>query len=223
MLDKFFGFMKIEDEVSVMETIIEHARIDDEELGLLNTMSEKICTGDFTEVESIYMKIRQINSDSLRIFENTADQIVNAGFDHQKQYDLLRIYQRHELISRYIIATAKRFVIMARLGKAMPKVLEDNFNTMMTEVLKIHKGLKTAFDQYLNDKKKVFDTIIMIEEIENHIDHIRADCLETIYRQANEGNLRMGDMRAIENAIEHLEEIADAVEETATSLEWLLI
>ena len=38
MLDKYFGFTNISDEVSIIDSLLEHARIDEEELYLLNEM-----------------------------------------------------------------------------------------------------------------------------------------------------------------------------------------
>ena len=99
MLDKYFGFLRINDEYSVLDSLIEHIRIDDQELILLSKMIQKLISKETLEVESLYKKITKINDESKRIFENEAEQIIQANFDNQKQYDYLRTFQRIENIS----------------------------------------------------------------------------------------------------------------------------
>ena len=152
MLDKYFGFLKIHDEDSVVESFIEHTRIDDEEILLLQKMIELLCENKSDEVRDYYMKIRSISSDSERVFENIADQIINADFDHQKQYDLLRIYQRIEGISGLIMASAKRILILTKINGTLPEECHPVFRDFMKGLLNIHDLFKDALNQYLNDK-----------------------------------------------------------------------
>ena len=62
-----------------------------------------------------------------------------------------------------------------------------------------------------------------VEEQENHIDHLRSLCLETLYRLGNEDAIPIGSFMVIQEIIEHLEEVSDAIEVAASSLDWLLL
>lgn len=223
MLNKYFGFLNIQDEYSVIESLLEHTRIDEEEIALLSSMINHLCENNLDKIEPDYSKIRQISMESSRIFESTAEQIVQAQFDHQKQYDLLRLYQRIESISGLMISSAKRILILFRIGGSMPPECVDGLKMLMESVVDIHNEFKKALKNYLEDKKTVLELIKIIEEKEHFIDHIRSDCLKTLYQLGNQDKLKMGTFRAIENIVEHLEDVSDSVEAAAKSLEWLLI
>ncbi len=223
MLDKYFGFLKVQDEYTILDSLIEHTRIDEEEIELLTQMVNILCQENSEKTEEVYTKIRKIHQDSRRIFEHTAEQIIQANFDHQKQYDLLRLYQRIESISGYIVATAKRVVLLHRIGGSLPKELHPNLKELIQSIKVIHNEFKTAVIQYTKDKKKLIPTITKIEEMEQNIDHIRAEGLEILYKLANQDKLQLGTFKAIENIIEHIETTSDVVDEAAKSLEWLLI
>ena len=222
MLDKYFGFLKIHDEDSVIESFLEHARIDEEEIAILNEMVEALCNDELEDIQSLYLKIRTISVDSEKMFESIADQIVNADFDHQKQYDLLRIYQRIEGVSGLIIASAKRMLILQKIGGKLPEECKPVFRNFMRGLTTIQELFKQALEQYLNDKKDVFKIISKIEETEHHLDHDRSETLEILYSLGNQGKIKLGDLRAVENTIDHLEDLSDKIEETSKSLEWLL-
>ena len=81
MLEKYFGFLKMQDEYSVVDSLVEHCRIDEEELSLLEDMVHNLCEQRMDKIEELYLKIRKISSDSSRIFENTAEHIIQANFD----------------------------------------------------------------------------------------------------------------------------------------------
>lgn len=223
MLDNYFGFLKVSDEFSVMETLIDHTRVDKAELLLLQSMIISFVEGKPEAIESFYKDIRTKCTESRDTFKQTANLIVSASFDQQKQYDLLRLYQRIGSISNLIIATAKRILILKRIEGKFCEDCKDKTLDFITEVVELHDLFKKALVQYIENKKSVFSIIEQIQEKENFINHIRSDILESLYRMANDGQLRIGDLRASENFIEHLEDTADAIEEASTSLEWLLI
>lgn len=223
MLDKYFGFLKMHDQYSVIESFLEHCRIDEEELKLLSQMIDFLCCDEMEKVEEFYFKIRKISMDSSRMFEHTGEQIIQANFDHQKQYDLLRLFQKIEDLSGLIIATAKRVLILHRIGSCLPKELNNDLKELMVQVLQIHAKFRECLNKYIEDKKGVIEIVEQIEELEHNIDHQRSLCLETLYKLGNRGGIPLGMFRAIENIIEHLEDISDAIQVAAASLEWLLI
>ena len=50
-----------------------------------------------------------------------ADHIIQSSFDFQKQYDLLRLQQRIDVISSLIIATSKRILILSNIEGSVPE------------------------------------------------------------------------------------------------------
>ncbi|MCP4049266.1 MAG: DUF47 family protein [bacterium] len=223
MLNKYFGLLKVQDEYSVMESLLEHIRIDEEEIELLEKMVDYLCCNNLTKVEEYYNKIKIIMLDSNRIFESISEQIIQAQFDQQKQYDLLRLYQRIEGISQLIIASAKRILILDKIEGKLPDKCIEPLKKLMHSVVDIHIHFQKAVSKYIDDRTGVMDLIKSIEEKENHIDHLRSECLKTLYLHANTEPVPLGDFRAIENIVEHIEDLSDAIELAATSLEWLLI
>ncbi|MFT5170554.1 MAG: hypothetical protein ACI9BD_000321 [Candidatus Marinamargulisbacteria bacterium] len=223
MLEKYFGFLKVQDEYSILDSLIEHCRIDEEELNLLSDMVMLLTQQKMSEVEEYFEKIRKISTDSSRIFENTAEHIIQANFDHQKQYDLLRLYQRIENISSLIISSARRILVFHQIGGLLPIEQNSCLNELMKNVLAIHIEFRLALTRFQEDKKMVLRTVSKVEELKNVIDDQRAICLENIYRLANDNQLPLGNFRAMETIVEHLEEVAAKIKDGATSLEWLLL
>lgn len=223
MLEKYFGYNNIQDELSVVDSLLEHTRIDEEELHLLSDIISLLFQHKPDEINTQYNKILKIRNDSTRIFENVAEDIIQADFNHQKQYDLLRLYQRIESISDGISATSRRVVIFLRVGGVYPQELIPSTQKMIEAVVAIHEEFKNALHNYQNNKKLVLKTINKVTELENQIDSYRIEAIEVLYKLGNEKKLLIGNFRGIENILDRLETLADSVEEAATSLEWLLI
>jgi len=224
MLDKYFGFLKIQDERSVMESLINHSKIDEEKILLLNTMIASICTDKADKgIKKQYMSIRKINENSIQILESISDQIIQAHFDHQKQYDLLRVHQRIESISGLSMATAKRVLIFERIYAEMPEVLYSGLNDLSRALIEITSAFNKTLTTYIENKKEVIKAIHQVEEKEHFIDHIRSNCLEILYRLGNQNSIPIGSFMIIQEIIEHLEEVSDAIESAAHSLDWLLL
>ena len=223
MLEKYFNFTKVQDEYSVIDSFLEHTRIDEEELNLLVQMTQVLSSPSCKELNSIHDRIFKIHTDSYRIFENVAEQIIQAHFNHQKQYDLFRLYQRIDNISETLISTSKRMVILHNIGGTMPDQIQQCCLQIVDNIVTIHCSFKEALSQYQNHKRQILDIIYKVIEISHSNDHICASSIESLYIHANKKKLTMGDFRANENIIEHLRLLAKSVEGGATSLEWLLI
>jgi uncharacterized protein Yka (UPF0111/DUF47 family) len=223
MLEKYFGYNTIQDELSVLDSLLEHTRIDEEELHLLSDIFTHLFKHSPEDIYSQYSKILKIRNDSGRIFENVAEDIIQADFNHQKQYDLLRLYQRIEAISDGISATAKRTVIFVRVGGVYPPELVGATQSMINAVVKLHEEFKNALHNYQNNKKVVLKTINKVAELERQVDDHRIEAIEQLYKLGNDKKLLIGNFRGIENILDRLETLADSIEDAATSLEWLLI
>ena len=90
-------------------------------------------------------------------------------------------------------------------------------------VTQSHQTLVLAIEKYKDSRKEVIQLIHQAMEEENLVDNTRSECLEVIYRLANDGKIKMGDFHAIEGIIEYLEEISDSIKASVTSLDWLLL
>ena len=223
LLTKYFGPQKVTNEFSIVDSLIEHTRIDEEELNLLHDMVRYLCQHKNEVVPHLYEKIRKINDNSRAIFERTAEEIIQAQFDQQKQYDLLRLFQRIEYISTDIILCAKRILILCKLDTELPDHLTLEILTLTKAVEAIHLEFKASLHIYLKDKKKLLSYISAIEKMEADIQEQQAVCLEQLYQLGNKGVIRLGTLRALESVSEHIDDTGAAIKEAATSLEWLLI
>ena len=223
MIDKFFGFTRVHDEVSIIDSLLEHTRIDEEEILLLRNMVTYLLNNDQQQLIDCYDSIQKVHTASSPVFESTAEQIIQANFDHQKQYDLLRLFQRIENISGGIISAAKRLIILKNINKQFPTELKAGTQEMADALVHIHELFRTAIETYQKNKKNIIHSIHKVIEMEHEIDNMRVNCIEKLYKLGNSSGIEIGTFRAVENIIVHLEELADEIEEAATSLEWLLI
>ena len=223
MLDKYFGFTKIDNELTVIQSLIEHSRIDEEELYLIEKLLESFLNKNYTEVDNIHSKIAKIRSDSNRVFEYTEEQIIQANFDFQKQYDLLRIYQRIEYFSSDILELSNQFLILKNIKGQIPKSLDDNLIIISKSTILTHDLFKQALQSYEFDKSSIIKLIHKI--VESHkvtSDHYNK-AIEMLYIEANENQLKLGNFKAIENIFNKFESLSSKIEQAASSLEWLLI
>jgi uncharacterized protein Yka (UPF0111/DUF47 family) len=223
MIDKFFGFTRVHDEVSIIDSLLEHTRIDEEEILLLKNMLTHLLDNDNEQLLANFNTLKKINNASSRVFEATVEQIIHANFDHQKQYDLLRLFQRIENISGAIISAAKRLVILYKIGEKFPNELKEPTTQIADALVEIHELFRKSLEMYHKNKKGLIHSIHEVIEMEHQIDNMRVNCIEILYKLGNKNSIAMGTFRAIENIIVHLEELSDEIEDASTSLEWLLI
>ncbi|MBT3261203.1 DUF47 family protein [bacterium] len=223
MFDKYFGFLNFEDEYGVIESFIEHGKIGFKEVCFLVEMVDFLCENEEQKVVDNYRKIKALNKESTKIFQDIMRQIIESDFDYQKQYDLLRIYQRTEGISDYMIASAKRILIFEKLDGKFPAELSDYLKDLVQKVKDIYMLYMDCLNCYIDDKKCVLNVVDKIENLEHEIDGVRSRCLEVLYKLANEKKIALGDLRVLEEIVEHIEEISDVVEEAGKSVDWLLL
>jgi len=223
MIDKYFGFKTINNEQSVVDSIIEHSRIDEEELLLLHEMILSLCNGNIVEVEDISFKISKIRIDSNQTFEFIEEQIIQSHFDFQKQYDFLRIYQRIESISSSILKCSDHILLLNRINGKLPTQCHGLIKELIENLIYNHNLFKEALLKYESSKHDVISIIHNIIEKESKINDMYFTAIENLYELANNQKLLMGHFRAIENIFISCEKIGNTIEQAATSLEWLLI
>ena len=223
MFEQYFDTKTTTNEQFIVDSILEHTMIDEEELYLLKNMLSDFCEGKHEDIEQFRDKILSIRNDSNHIFEHLEEQIIQANFDFQKQYDFLRIFQRVECISSEIFRCANYITIFVRLNGSLPTFCNEDLQSLINCNLEAHEFLKKSLMLYEKNKQDVFSSIHKVVSIKHSIHTIYFNAVETIYRLSNEGSLKLGDMRSIENIFSSLVNIGDSVESASTSLEWLLI
>jgi uncharacterized protein Yka (UPF0111/DUF47 family) len=223
MFDKYFGFLKSHDEESIIQSLLEHAKIDSEELHILSQMLTALLKNDTSKMDGMIEQINRINEENHKLFETVSDHIVQSNFDFQKQYDLLRVQQRIDGVSELIIATAKRIMIAKNIETNIPTQLTPYFNTLCELVLNSQDLFIKTIQKFQVSRKDALKLIHQVEEQENFVDNARAESLEVLFKLANDNQLKLGDCLAIEGIIEYLEDISDAITSACKSLDWLLI
>ena len=223
MFDKYFGFLKSHDEDSILQALLEHSKIDAEELHILSKMLNVMMNYEDGDLKSMHDQINNINNENVKIFETVSDHIVQSNFDFQKQYDLLRLQQRIDAVSGLIIATSKRILISSNIGTEVPSVLYPSLKKIIELVIDSQSTFIDAIKKFQTSRKEVIKLIHKAEEQETLVDNSRSECLELLYDLGNQNQLKMGDFAAIEGIIEYLEDISDAIKTATTSLDWLLL
>ena len=223
MFYKYFGFLKSHDEDSILQALLEHSKIDAEELHILSKMLNVMMNYEDGDLKSMHDQINNINNENVKIFETVSDHIVQSNFDFQKQYDLLRLQQRIDAVSGLIIATSKRILISSNIGTEVPSVLYPSLKKIIELVIDSQSTFIDAIKKFQTSRKEVIKLIHKAEEQETLVDNSRSECLELLYDLGNQNQLKMGDFAAIEGIIEYLEDISDAIKTATTSLDWLLL
>tara|TARA_A100001015_G_C14975249_1_gene706956 strand:+ start:1048 stop:1722 length:675 start_codon:yes stop_codon:yes gene_type:complete len=223
MFDKYFGFLRSHDEDSILQSLLEHSKIDAEELHILYKMLNVMMNQENGDLKSMHDQINNINNDNVKIFETVTDHIIQSNFDFQKQYDLLRLQQRIDAVSGLIIATSKRILISNNIGTEVPSVLYPSLKKIIELVIDSQSTFIDAIKKFQTSRKEVIKLIHKAEEQETLVDNSRSECLELLYDLGNQNQLKMGDFAAIEGIIEYLEDISDAIKTATTSLDWLLL
>ena len=157
------------------------------------------------------------------MFEYTEEQIIQAHFDYQKQYDLLRIYQRIDNISTAIVNASEHILILSNIKGKLPVELHEQTKDLLSLIISEHSLFKQALEQYENDKSDVIGTIHRVIECDQSVNEVCNICIEKLYLAANRNELSLGTFRAIEHIYSNLQFLGTKIEKAATSLEWLLI
>ena len=223
MIDKYFGFKTLDSEQSVVESLHDHSKIDENELFLLRDMISSLCGNRIPEIEDARKKINQIHKDSSKTFANTESQIIQAHFDLSKQHDLLRIFQRIDVISSNITYCADHIAIFTRLNGILPIECHSSLVDMVDLVNHNHTLFKKALHQFSSNKHSIIAIIHEIIDCEKDLNKLYLTSIEQIYRLANENKIMKGYMRCLENIFESFSNLGKSIETASTSLEWLLI
>ena len=223
MFDKYFGFLRSHDEDSIIQSLLEHSKIDSEELHILAKMLYVLMNQENGDLDNMHEQINNINDENVKIFETVSDHIIQSNFDFQKQYDLLRLQQRIDAISGLIIATSKRIIIAKNIHSEVPNDLFPYFRKLTDLVVESQDTFIEAIQMFKSSRKEVIKLIHKAEEQEYMVDNTRAESLEVLYNLANQNQLKMGDLACIEGIIEYFEDISDAIKAATTSLDWLLL
>ena len=223
MIDKYLGFKTISNDTTVIESLLNHTKIDENEIIILKEMFSFLCSNRIVEVQSNRDKIFTISKESSRELIYIEEQIIQSHFDFQKQHDLLRIFQRIEAISKQLCTCADHILIYKRLNGSVPSECQLQLINMLDFIITNHNQLKNVLESYEKNKHQIINLIHNIIENEQAINNLYLSSMEHLYQLANDDLILKGHMRALENIFLNLEFLGNTIESTATSLEWLLI
>ena len=122
-----------------------------------------------------------------------------------------------------IIATAKRIIIIKNIESTVPQELHSYLENLLSLVIESQQTFIESIEKFKTSRREVIKLIHKAEEQGNLVDNVRSQALEVLFKVANEGSLKMGDLSAIEGLIEYIEDISDAIKAATTSLDWLLL
>ena len=219
--EKIFDFLHGEDESNIIQSLLEHTRIDHEELGLLKKMVLSF-QDHAVDIAKSLENIESISLESKEIFENTANHIIQSKFNQQKQNDLLRIYQRIDDVSHSILNCAKYIhtfnQVNLRSFNPTPLLLPLIDNTF-----KSHVELINILTVYQHRKSDILSIIHQISEDYYLFGNLSTNSIEEIYHMANKDQLKAGEFRALECSISQLSELSNTIHKAATSFDYLIL
>jgi len=223
VLHKYLGYKTINNEQTIVDSLLEHSTIDEEELLLLKDMTEHLCSAKNPLVCDLHSKITLIRKQSTTHFQQTEDHIIQAHFDFQKQYDFLRIYQRIESISYAISTASNKGLLLVKLGGQLPSDIQPLLTAVMERLVCNHGQFKQALHHYEHKKSRIIPLIHAIKTDHDLMESSILEITEIVYQAANNGTLLIGHCRTLESLIDALHSISKKIEDAAIGLEWLLI
>lgn len=223
MIDKYFGFKTLTNEQSIIDSLVEHSKIDEEEFSILKDMLDNITEFSLNDIELEHQKIVHIRQNSNTNFAYTEEQIIQSQFDQQKQHDLLRIYQRIEDISSSILSCADHILLLFRTHGTFPEQCLERTKKLISMVHDNHVAFIQILSDYEENKSGIIKTIHSIIDNEQLVNDQYFRCIETVYLIANEHTIPFGHLRAIEKILLHVEILGNKIESATISFEMLLI
>ena len=161
--DKYFGLRSL-DEISILSSLLEHSKIDEEELLVLSKMIS-ILKEDTNLI--LFMSRYKINDENSKIFESVADHIIQSNFS--KQYDLLRLQQRIDVVSSLVCYIQTDFNFN-RINAELQEIFVG-LNKLIELVTQSHQTLVQTIHKYKDSRKEVIDLIHKAVEEENMVDN----------------------------------------------------
>lgn len=219
--EKIFDFLHGEDESNIIQSLLEHTRIDHEELGLLKKMVLSF-QDQSVDISKSLESIESISLESKEIFENTANHIIQSKFNQQKQYDLLRIYQRIDDISHSILNCAKYIYTFHQVNLGSLN-LTPLLLPLIDNIFHSHFELINILTVYQHRKPDILSMIHHISEDFYLFGTLSTSIIEKIYHMANDEKLKAGEFRALECSISQLSELSNTIHKAATSFDFLIL
>ena len=223
MFDKYFGFLRSHDEDSIVNSLLEHSRVDLEELLILQKMFNVFIKTDAGDLAMLHDQIQNVNNENVKIFETVTDHIIQSNFDFQKQYDLLRLQQRIDSVSGLIIATSRQVLILQNINAVIPNQLHAHIQRLLSLIIDSQHTFISSVEKFQTSRRDVIKLIHKAEEQEIFVENARSESIEILFKLANDNQLKMGDLSCIQGLINYIENISHSIKSATTSLDWLLL
>jgi len=168
--------------------------------------------------EEYYMKSKerldQLESKEKELRNELFKILSNAGIITRADYVRLVFYLKH--VFDNVIATSNRLSFI----KEFPSSIEDDIVDFINKLDDVSLRLRDAIvAMKLNESKKCLSLVQHIEKLEEEIDGIRLKLTERVYdmRLLTAVKFRLIDL------IEHLENVADSIEDAANNILLLVV
>ncbi len=195
---------------------IKHLEIVRDEVKALREMINFLVTGEIDKAVDTF--------DTVNDLEHRADSLkrdimreLRMGFLHPlDREDILKLIVTADDIAAYTKATARRIVILKKIGGKTPGKVLDYLHQIVEETVNAVEMLYKAVQSLVVNIDETLALVDKIEEIEEEIDEIRMNALEELYNYCRE-NLSI-DCLLLKEIIDDAENISDRAEDTGDIL-----
>ncbi|MEK9657163.1 MAG: hypothetical protein VW378_02170 [bacterium] len=223
MIKKIFTTIETKNENLILESILEHSRLDGEELCLLKKIIDLSSHYPLNELESLYSNICKINADAKDIFKHIYNKIKQYSVDNRKGVEILHLHLKVEQTSAYILKSAQHILIYTRLEQQYPKQIFDRLTTLCELISTMHLYFNLSLEKYSQNKYCTSEYISKIIDVEILVRNHHLESLQFVLEHANKNTLPLGSIRCLENLLSGLEDIASVIFESTVALECLLL
>jgi predicted phosphate transport protein (TIGR00153 family) len=207
------GGRKLEELVS---KTIKHLEIVSESIKVLLEMVNLLREDKADEAVKLFEDVNKL--------EHKADDLkreimreLRMGFLHPlDREDILKLIITADDIAAYTKATARRIVILNRVGLKAPRKILDYLHDIIERSVNAAEILHKAINALTRNIDEALTLVDKVEEIEEEIDEIRMNALEELYKICKEKMTI--DCILLKEIIDDAENISDKAEDTGDLL-----
>ena len=222
MINNYLGLKKAQSEAPIIDNLIEHCLIDEQELNIIIQMIESLDNHDHSSIDSLYQKLTLIQENTFKIFENTADIIIESNFNPNTQSNLLRLFQRIDQLSEVLLHLAIEINVFSSLEIQIPQNIYKLLTKTIMQTKSLYNSFQKAISLYQKDKSLVINEIHNVQSIYHKYINDKKTSLKELYT-IDSSLLTTGHYLSLKSIFDALERVNISITESSTSIEWLLL
>lgn len=223
MLKRYLKEQKTIPENAIIDSLIDHTNIDDEEIDILKQIITGINKLNGEQITNYVQRIKSINNESQLVFEKITLKIIKSNFSHEKYTDILQLHQKIDLTSRYVSKTAEHLNTYIKIESKMPEKIYLEISKLINIIITMHQNLKLSLESYLDTPNKTLAYVHEIFENEKKTASLFRLLKEKSYILANNKELKLGSLSCLENTYNDLENISFNILNCGIRVECLLL